>query len=164
MKTMFSQVCFPVNGNWGLLTIYKFFHTLHHCVKSVRIGSYSGPHFPAFGLNTERYSVSLRIQSECGKIRIRVTLNTVTFHAVRFRLFLRFIRLLIKALHFGKERLTLSIIDINLLKISSGESPTALFVPTYKKSFSESLCNKSPRLASKSSILTPGNSFTRTGK
>ena len=27
------------------------------------------PHFPAFGLNTERYSVSLRIQSECGEIR-----------------------------------------------------------------------------------------------
>ena len=25
-----------------------------HCVKSVRIRSYSGPHFPAFGLNTER--------------------------------------------------------------------------------------------------------------
>ena len=28
---------------------------------------YSGPHFPAFGLNTERYSVFLRIQSKCGK-------------------------------------------------------------------------------------------------
>ena len=39
------------------------------CVKSVRIGSYSGPHFPAFGLNTERYSVSLRIESEYEKIR-----------------------------------------------------------------------------------------------
>ena len=26
-----------------------------HCVKSVRIRSYSGPLFPAFGLNTERY-------------------------------------------------------------------------------------------------------------
>ena len=26
-----------------------------HWVKSVRIRSYSGPHFPAFGLNTERY-------------------------------------------------------------------------------------------------------------
>ena len=26
-----------------------------HCVKSVRIRSYSGPHFPSFGLNTERY-------------------------------------------------------------------------------------------------------------
>ena len=27
------------------------------------------PDFPTFGLNTERYEVSLRIQSECGKIR-----------------------------------------------------------------------------------------------
>ena len=26
-----------------------------HCVKSVRIWSYSGQHFPAFGLITERY-------------------------------------------------------------------------------------------------------------
>ena len=34
-----------------------------HCVKSVRIRSYSGPHFPAFRLNTGRYGVSLRIQS-----------------------------------------------------------------------------------------------------
>ena len=52
------------------------------CVKIVRIWSYSGPHFPAFGLNTKRYSVSLRIQSECRKIRTRVTPNTDTFHAV----------------------------------------------------------------------------------
>ena len=29
-----------------------------HSVKSVRIWSYSSPHFPAFGLNTVRYSVS----------------------------------------------------------------------------------------------------------
>ena len=29
-----------------------------HCVKPVHIQSYSGPHFPAFGLNTERYGVS----------------------------------------------------------------------------------------------------------
>ena len=29
-----------------------------HCVKSVRIQSYSGPYFPAFGLNTEYLSVS----------------------------------------------------------------------------------------------------------
>ena len=36
----------------------------NHCVISVRIRSYSGPYFPAFGLNLERYSVSLRIQSE----------------------------------------------------------------------------------------------------
>ena len=38
--------------------------------------------FSAFGLNTEKYGVSLRIQSECGKIRTRKTPNTDTFHAV----------------------------------------------------------------------------------
>ena len=31
---------------------------LIHCVKSVRIRNYSSPHFPAFGLNTERYGVN----------------------------------------------------------------------------------------------------------
>ena len=47
-----------------------------HCVKSVRIRS------PPFGLNTERYGVSLRIQYKCGKIRTRKTPNTDTekFH------------------------------------------------------------------------------------
>ena len=53
-----------------------------HCGKSVRIRSYSGLHFPTFGLTTERYSVSLHIQSKCGKMRTRITLNTDTFHAV----------------------------------------------------------------------------------
>ena len=63
------------------LTLYKKLKT-EHCVKSVRIRSYPGQYFPAFGLNTERYSVSLRIQSECGKIRTRITPNTDTFHVV----------------------------------------------------------------------------------
>ena len=54
------------------------------CVlENVRIRSYSGPYFPAFELNTERYSVSLRIQSEWGKIRTRTTPNTDTFYAVK---------------------------------------------------------------------------------
>ena len=35
-------------------------------LKSVRIWNHSGPYFSAFGLNTEMYGVSLRIQSECG--------------------------------------------------------------------------------------------------
>ena len=43
--------------------------------------SYSGPHFPAFGLNTERCGVSLHIQSECGKMQSRITPNTDTFPA-----------------------------------------------------------------------------------
>ena len=38
--------------------------------------------FSAFGLNTERCGVSLRIQSKCGKVRIRKTANTGIFHAV----------------------------------------------------------------------------------
>ena len=56
-------------------------HTCHW-VKSIHIRSYSDPHFPAFGLNTERYSVSLCIHSKCGKIRTRITPNTYTFHSV----------------------------------------------------------------------------------
>ena len=43
-----------------------------NCVKSVRNRSYSGSHFLAFGLNTERYS---------GKMRT-LTPNTDTFYVV----------------------------------------------------------------------------------
>ena len=53
-----------------------------HCVKTVCIRSYSGPYFPAFELNTQRYGVSLRIQSECEKMLTKKTPNTGTFHAV----------------------------------------------------------------------------------
>ena len=49
-------------------------------------------HFPAFGLNTERYGVSFRIQFECGKIRTRITLNTDTFYAVQYFHFLQNVR------------------------------------------------------------------------
>ena len=79
---------------------------MFHCVKGVRIWSFSGPHFPIFGLNTERYTVLysvllriylftvkkkvlhnfrknyLRIQSECGKIQTRKTPYIDTFYAV----------------------------------------------------------------------------------
>ena len=54
----------------------------NHCVNIFYIWSYSGSYFPAFGLNTDRYEVSLRIQSEWGQIWTRITLNTDTFHAV----------------------------------------------------------------------------------
>ena len=54
-----------------------------HCVKSVSIRSFPGPYFPAFGLNMERYSVSHRMQSKCGKIRTRETPNIDTFHPVK---------------------------------------------------------------------------------
>ena len=54
----------------------------HHCLKSGRIWSYSDPSFPAFGLNTEKYSVFLHIQSRYGKTRTRITGNTDTFCTV----------------------------------------------------------------------------------
>ena len=64
----------------------KTFHAvkelLYRCVKSVRIRSYSGPHFPAFGMNTERQRLSFRIQFECGKMRTRITPNMDTFYAM----------------------------------------------------------------------------------
>ena len=54
----------------------------YHYVERVRICSFSGPYFPAFGLHTERFGVYLSIQSECGKIRTRKTPITDTFQAV----------------------------------------------------------------------------------
>ena len=68
--------------------LYKLYyingiHGVYYSVwKSVRIRSYSGPHFPAFVLNTARYSLSHRIQSECGKLRTRITPNMDPFYAV----------------------------------------------------------------------------------
>ena len=56
--------------------------SMFHCVKSVRIWSFSGPHFPALRLNVERYEIAHCIQSEWEKMRTRKTPNTVTFHAV----------------------------------------------------------------------------------
>ena len=44
-------------------------------------GVFSGPYFPALGLNTERCPVSLCFQSECRKIRIRK--NSVFAHFSR---------------------------------------------------------------------------------
>ena len=65
-----------------MLANWFHFSKICHYVKSVRIRNFSGPHFPVFGLNTEEYSVSLRIQSECENIRNRKTPNTYTFHVV----------------------------------------------------------------------------------
>ena len=70
--------------NDGRLRYFNFFNFFSglHCLKSVSIWSYPGSHFPAFWLNTERYSVCLRIQSECGKMRNRITANMDTFYAM----------------------------------------------------------------------------------
>ena len=77
---------------WRITAAHKRLHRLpnkisvKHCVKGVRIRSYSGPHFPVFGLNTDRYGVSLSIQSKCGKMRTRIIPNTGTFYAVKLKM------------------------------------------------------------------------------
>ena len=53
-----------------------------HCEKIVRIWSYSGLHFPAFVLNTERCGVFLCIQSECWKIRENTDQNNSEYRYV----------------------------------------------------------------------------------
>ena len=73
--------CFIINNG---IVMQKFENKL--CVKSVRIWNYSGPYFSALGLNTERYSVFPCIQSKCGKIRTRKTLNVNTFTQWKIRL------------------------------------------------------------------------------
>ena len=83
---------------------YKAYMLTFNCVKSARIRYYFGPHFPAFGLNTERYSESLRIQSECEKMRTRMTPNMDIFYAVIFKiLFHSLLRSVILLLIFKQE-------------------------------------------------------------
>ena len=50
-----------------------------HWDKSYLIRSYSGPYFPAFGLDTERYGV---YPAQMWEIWTRITLNTDTFYTV----------------------------------------------------------------------------------
>ena len=75
---VFSMYCCPQEILlWGFVwkeRLKESFRndSLSHCVKNVCIRTYSFLHFPPFGLNTERYGVSLHVQSKCGKIlRVR---------------------------------------------------------------------------------------------
>ena len=58
-----------------------------HCVKSVRIRSYSGPHVSHISLiRTEYGRISpylVRLRENAGKMRTRITPNTYTFYAVK---------------------------------------------------------------------------------
>ena len=54
-----------------------------HGEKSVSFWTFSGPYFPTFELNTERYGVSLQIMSECGKTQTGKFPNMDFFQAVK---------------------------------------------------------------------------------
>ena len=80
--TQMSVTNFSCLLNIFLQLYFFYFFKKFHSLKSVRIRDYYGLDFLAFGLNTERYFVSPRIQSKCGKMRSRITPNTDTFYAV----------------------------------------------------------------------------------
>ena len=62
MKTVMASFAqFLFNSILGLALVIIFDV---YCVKGIGIRSCSDPYFPAFGLNTVRYSVSLRIDFE----------------------------------------------------------------------------------------------------
>ena len=73
--TTFFYCCFEqyllVKFSWSLWL--KFVSIYYYCVESVLIWSYSGPHFPTFRLNTERYGVFSpnpgNCRPECVRIR-----------------------------------------------------------------------------------------------
>ena len=69
------------------LVVFEKWTDFNTAWKVSKYGVFSGPYFPAFGLNTERYRVSLRIQSECGKIRTTKKSKLDTFHRVQRLLF-----------------------------------------------------------------------------
>ena len=98
-KLLTGKYCF-----WRNEKLVKTSHI--HCVTRARIRSYSGPYFSAFGLNTERYFVSICIQSECGKNnnkKIRIQAHIRECLAVAVSLFQFIIALLHYCIHYFTE-------------------------------------------------------------
>ena len=71
-KVFFHQICQMNNGrDKGTISIKNNHIEINTAWKVFKYGVISGPYFPVFGLNTEIYSINLRIQSEYRKIRTR---------------------------------------------------------------------------------------------
>ena len=61
-------------------------HTYFHCVKSVRIRSYSDPFFSRIFPHSDWIRpYSVRMRENAGKMQIRITLNTDPFYVVFFK-------------------------------------------------------------------------------
>ena len=61
------------------LAILRDFSLGKKCPYSVLFWSAFFPHFPAFGLNTERYSVSLRMRENAENMQTRITPKIVFY-------------------------------------------------------------------------------------
>ena len=73
-----------VNALFKVHNLSKILTSLHHCVKRVRIRSYSGSH------SSRIFPYSLRMRENPGKMRTRITRNTDSFYAVHLTFFLTF--------------------------------------------------------------------------
>ena len=101
-------------GKCRLLTSSKTPVNIHIAAWKVsKYGVFSGPYFPAFGLNTERYGVPLRIKSKCGKMRFRK--NSAFGHFSR-SVFL-VLRLWTRYWDFEKDKLLGIIFKVDLIFI-----------------------------------------------
>ena len=64
------------------LYFYRVIPATQLC-KKCPYSKFSGPYFPTLGEKAEICFVNFRIQSECGKMLTKKTLNTDTFYAVQ---------------------------------------------------------------------------------
>ena len=134
--------CLTVQSPWWAVRTYwsqdLYRYTMYSsfsfilCVKRVFIRSYSGPSFLAFGLNMERNSVSLRIQSECGKMRTRITLNTENFYAVIPIVLLSSIISVIKCSNVFKEHLSVTV-SVSNQEFARVQQSSLKFISSYFK-------------------------------
>ena len=82
---IYQYIQWPIHSKYGCFKIIKKpFNYFYTAWKVFKNGVFSGPYFPVLGLNPERYSASLRIQSECWKIRTRKKLHKVTIKNANF--------------------------------------------------------------------------------
>ena len=84
------------------------------------IRSFSGLKFLAFRLHLERYSISLHIQSKCGKVQTRKAPDTDTFHAV-----------VSMAKRFGTKEKWIGVMFFQKQTVNSGKALTFLWCCIY---------------------------------
>ena len=90
MKKLFCVICSKYQRLEKPNTWYLLEKTLVLSINAWKVSKYgvfSGPYITAFGLNTERYGLFLRIQFEYGKIRTRK--NPVFGHFSRSVLYIK---------------------------------------------------------------------------
>ena len=94
LKLLILKAIRTVNFQWQFrILLFHYFtaktssskQTLHKMYPYQELfWSAFSPHFPAFGLNTERYCISpysVRMRENAGKMRTRITPNTDSFYA-----------------------------------------------------------------------------------